>query len=489
VQTRQGIFVDNAWRSSSSDKTITVIDPATEQVFGSASHGSAEDVDVAVTSAHRALTQGPWPAMDLDERIAIVVRLGELVDARREELARLTSSSMGAPLRDTMTLYKAREVFDTYIDAARKLTTEFVRFDADGDTLIRKRPVGVVAGITPWNAPIRHELKKIVPAILAGCTIVLKPSPETPFGASVLAELCAEAGTPPGVVNLVLGGAEVGSALVNHPLVRKISFTGSSGVGVGIAQAAAADFRRLQLELGGKSAAIVLDDVDLDQVIPSLDAGIFWNAGQACVATSRVLVAQTRYQEVVDAMAEAARATVVGDPFDARTTMGPLVAKRQLDRVLGYIEKGRSEGAKLVQGGGTPSNLDRGWYVEPTVFADVDNSMTIAQEEIFGPVVSIIPFRDEDQAVALANDSSFGLGGAVHSADPLRALEVAKRVDSGYISVNQFGIGLSAPFGGVKKSGVGREHGIEGLDAFLEYVPHPIPHELAEQLAVSLPRG
>jgi betaine-aldehyde dehydrogenase len=285
------------------------------------------------------------------------------------------------------------------------------------------------------------------------------------------------------VVNVVFGGASTGEALVTHPLIRKIAFTGSTDVGRRIATLAAREFKRLQLELGGKSAAIVLDDVDLDETLPWLDAGVFRAAGQICFANTRIVVARSRYDEVVDALAQRARAHVLGDPFDPATTMGPLVARRQRDRVRGYIEAGKAEGARLVTGGGTPDDQPRGWFVEPTVFSDVKNSMKIAQEEIFGPVASVIPFDDEDDAVRIANDSRYGLGGAVHSADPLHALRVAGRVESGYIAINRFGIGGSGPFGGVKNSGIGRECGVEGFDSFLEYTSYPVSAEFADDLA------
>jgi betaine-aldehyde dehydrogenase len=466
---------------------FTVVNPYTEEPFGEATVGTAADVEVAVRSAHRAGSEGPWPGMPLEDRIAVARRISEGLTARADELGRIATCSMGGVYSRSRLLGSAADLIDMYVEAVERIRFEYLRIDRFGSTLIRRRPVGVVAGIVPWNAPIRGEVKKVIPAILAGCTIVVKPAPETPFGAAILAEICTEAGAPPGVVNLVPGGPTTGEVLVTHPLVRNVAFTGSSAVGTRIATIAAQDFKRLQLEMGGKSAAIVLEDADLAATIPWLERGIFSGAGQACVATSRVVVARERYDEVVDAMATQARKQVLGDPFDPATTMGPLVAERQRTRVLGYIDKGNSEGAKLVTGGSTPAGQPRGWFVEPTVFANVDNSMTIAQEEIFGPVVSIIPFDDEDEAVRIANDSVYGLGGAVYSADAEHALAVAERVDSGYISVNQFGIASSGPFGGVKRSGVSREHGVEGYDSFLEYVSHPVPKDLADRLSQSIP--
>jgi aldehyde dehydrogenase (NAD+) len=409
--------------------------------------------------------------------------------ARTDEIAHLTTSSMGSPYVSARSLGMSVELISMYVEMARRLNWEYLRMDDTGDTLIVRRPVGIVAGIVPWNAPVRSEIKKVIPALLAGCTVVLKPAPETPFGAAVLAEICSEAGVPPGVVNLVPGDSSTGDLLVRHPLVRKVAFTGSSATGSKIWAAAADQFKRLQLELGGKSAAILLEDIDLASVVPWLNNGIFSAGGQQCTATSRVLVPRSRYDEVVDAMAEAAHSHVMGDPFDPATTLGPLVAQRQQTRVLSYIEVGNAEGAKLVTGGARPRSQPRGWFVEPTVFANVENSMRIAREEIFGPVVSIISYENEAEAIRLANDSEYGLGGAVHSADPFHALEVARQIDSGYIAVNRYGIPTSAPFGGVKRSGIGREHGAEGFDSFLEYVSHPLTHDFAQEISKTVPLG
>ena len=331
--------------------------------------------------------------------------------------------------------------------------------------------------------PVGSEIKKLIPAILAGCTIVLKPAPETPFGAAILAEICSEAGAPPGVVNVVLGDGSTGDHLVRHPLVRKVAFTGSSATGSRIWAAVADKFARLQLELGGKSAAIVLDDADLEQATPFLAMGIFPFTGQQCTATSRILAPRSRYDEVVEAMVAAAGSFVLGDPFDPATTMGPLVAERQRTRVLDYIELGKSEGARVATGGGRPSDQPRGWFVSPTVLTQVANTMRVAREEIFGPVVCVIPYDSEAEAIAIANDSAYGLGGAVYSRDSERALCVARQVESGYISVNRYGIGPTAPFGGVKASGIGREGGLEGYESFLEYISHPLTHDFAVQLS------
>ena len=489
MEIREGVFVDGRWQASTGHAMFTVINPYTEEPFGKATIGTEQDVDLAVQSARRALVEGPWRETSLEDRIAMVRRIQEQLNGRADELGRLASGSMGSPLTMSRGLGQSSELIDMYVQTIQDIRWEYLRMDQTGDTLITRRPVGVVAGIVPWNAPVRSEVKKVIPSILTGCTIVVKPAPETPFGAAILAEICTEAGVPPGVVNLVLGDSSTGDLLVKHPLVRKVAFTGSSATGAKIWTAAADQFKRLQLELGGKSAAILLDDIDVAKVVPWLSVGIFSAGGQQCTATSRILAPRSRYDEVIEAMADAASRYVMGDPLEATTTLGPLVAERQQTKVLGYIEAGNSEGAKLVTGGGRPSSQPSGWFVEPTLFAEVNNSMRIAREEIFGPVVSVIPYDSESEAIQIANDSEYGLGGAVHSADPHHALKVARQVDSGYIAVNRYGIPSSTPFGGVKRSGINREHGAEGYDSFLEYVPHPLTHDFAEELAKTVPLG
>lgn len=486
MYSREQIFVDGEWREASSRETIDVINPHTERPIGRIVQADATDVDRAVRSAERALS-GPWARCSLDERCDIVKRLADLLESRRDELAQLQTESMGAPRSMSAHLGGAVSLAEAYIDAVREVDFSYVRSDRYGTCYITRRPVGVVGAIVPWNAPIRTEVKKTVPALLAGCTVVLKPAPETPFGAAVFAELCSEAGLPPGVVNLVPGGASTGESLVSHPAVRKIAFTGSSATGARIAALAGPSFKRLQLELGGKSAAILLDDVRLADAMPMLVTGNWGNSGQICTAISRVLVPRSRYREVIDAFAAAAAAQVVGDPSDSATTLGPLVAERQRTRVLGYIDAGRRQGARLVAGGGRPAHLTRGWYVEPTVFSDVSNDMTIARDEIFGPVTCLMPYDSEDEAIAIANDTPYGLHGAVFGADEARALEVAQKVDAGGVGINSFAHPNSAPFGGVKASGTGREHGPEGFDSYLEYVTYLVSPALANVLLEASP--
>jgi len=333
---------------------------------------------------------------------------------------------------------------------------------------VRREPVGVAGCIIPWNVPLFVLMLKLGPALAAGATVVVKPAPETPLDAIILAEAVEQAGIPPGVVNIVAAGREVGEHLVRHPDVDKIAFTGSTAAGRRIASICGEQLKRVTLELGGKSAAIILDDVDLPGVIAGLLPGALMNNGQACVAQTRILASRSRYREVADALVAAVRAWTVGDPMDPSTLCGPLVAARQRDRVEGYIALGKQEGATLACGGGRPKGLAKGWYVEPTVFVDVDNRMRIAQEEIFGPVLAVIPYDDEADAVRIANESAYGLSGSVWTGDVDRGLGVARRVRTGTYTVNGFAMEFGAPFGGFKCSGVGRELGPEGLEAYLE---------------------
>ena len=479
VEQYDGVLVDGVWRRGGGP-TVDVIDPATEQVFAQVGSGSLGDVDDAVASAGRA--QREWSAVPLADRVAVVRRIGELIAERAPELARVRSRSMGAPYASSLALSNSAGLIAMYVDTIARVQFEQVRRDAYGDSLVVRRPVGVVAGIVPWNVPVRNELKKTIPSILTGCSVVLKPSPESPVAGALLMEVFRDAGLPDGVCNLVVGGADVGEALVTHPDVQKVAFTGSTATGARIAELAAPRLKRLQLELGGKSAAIVLPDADLDLVGRSLQAFGFGNTGQICASLTRVLAPRDRYDDVVAALVAAARRHVVGDPQDPATTMGPLVSSRQRDKVLGLVRGAVDQGAVIACGGSVPDDLPTGWYVEPTVLRDVTSGMTIAQEEVFGPVVVVIPYDDEDDAVRIANDSRYGLHGAVFGADDAHALDVARRIETGTAAVNSFDIPVSAPFGGVKGSGVGRENGVEGYDSFLDYHSYKLTPALAERL-------
>jgi betaine-aldehyde dehydrogenase len=337
------------------------------------------------------------------------------------------------------------------------------------DIMVRREPVGVVAAIVPWNVPQLVTMSKLAPALAAGCTVVLKPAPESPLNAYLMAELLHEAGVPAGVVNVVPGGREVGEHLVSHPGIDKVAFTGSTAAGRRIASICGQQLKRVSLELGGKSAAIILDDADLARTMEGLKFASLMNSGQACVAQTRVLVSRTRHDEIVDALAETVGAMRVGDPADLTTEIGPMVAKRQQERVASYIALGQQEGARAVAGGhGMPAGIDRGWYVRPTVFAGVTNEMRIAREEIFGPVISVIPYDDVADAVRIANDSDYGLAGSVWTTDAAAGLDVARRVRTGTYAVNAYTMDFTAPFGGYKASGLGREFGREGLEHYLE---------------------
>jgi acyl-CoA reductase-like NAD-dependent aldehyde dehydrogenase len=351
---------------------------------------------------------------------------------------------------------------------ADELEAEVERSGNGTRTVIRKEPVGVAALIVPWNGPQGSIAWKLAPALAAGCTAVVKPAPETSLDSYILAELVTEAGIPHGVVNIITGGREAGAALVSHPAIGKVAFTGSTVAGKKVALACAEGFKRVTLELGGKSAAVLLDDVDLDAFVPFVASACTPFSGQVCRALTRVLAPRSRYDEVVEAVVEAMRGLKVGDPLDPATRLGPLVSARQRARVENYIKSGQEQGAKLALGGGRPAGFETGYYVEPTVFRDADNDMRIAREEIFGPVLTVIPYKDDQDAIRICNDSDYGLGGAVFTSDTDRGFALARRIESGSVGVNHYALPIDAPFGGVKQSGIGRELGPEGLAAYLE---------------------
>ena len=459
--------IDGARRPAHSAARIPVVDPATEETFATIVDGDPADVDAAVTAAARAADS--WARTAPAERAEHLRRLADAFEKRSDEMSALVTSQNGTPISVSRAMQRQVPVYYRYFASlADDLAVEEHRATATGDVLVRREPVGVVAAITPWNGPQPLIAWKLGPALAAGCTVVLKPAPETSLDALLFAELVVEAGFPDGVVNVVTGGRETGAALVEHPDVRKVSFTGSTVAGRAIAQVCARDLKRVTLELGGKSAAILLDDVDLDAFAPFVATACAPNTGQICRALTRVLAPRARYDEVVDRLAATISAIPMGDPTDPGNLFGPLVASRQRDRVESYVALGREEGARVVVGGGRPAGFDRGYYVEPTVFAEVTNSMRIAREEIFGPVVVVIPYDGDDDAVAIANDSEYGLGGGVFSPDRDRATAVARRVVTGTIGVNSAAFPVDAPFGGVKGSGMGRELGPGALDPYLE---------------------
>ena len=469
---RDAFFIDGDWATPVTGDLIEVVSPHSEQVVATVPEGSAGDIDAAVAAARRAFDQGPWPRLTPEERIEVVQNFSNLYAARLGEMAEVISTEMGAPLSFS-NLAQAPAPWmqiEAFLGIARAYPWEETRTGVLGtDVLVRREPVGVVAAIPPWNVPQFTIMSKLVPALLAGCTIVVKPAPETPLDAYLMAEILQEAGVPNGVVNIVAAGREVGEHLVAHPGVDKVAFTGSTAAGRKIAAVCGEQLKRVSLELGGKSAAIVLDDADLAATMEGLKFTALMNSGQACVAQTRILASRGNYDRVVDALAETVSGMAVGDPLDPATEIGPMFAQRQQERVEKYIALGQEEGARVVIGGnGMPDGVSSGWYVRPTVFADVDNRMRIAQEEIFGPVLSVIPFDDVDDAVRIANDSEYGLAGTVWTGDVETGLDVARRVRTGTYGVNTYTMDFAAPFGGYKSSGIGREFGPEGLAHYTE---------------------
>ena len=470
VESKNLLYIGGEWVTPSTTNTIDVISPFTEEVIATVPEAAEGDVDRAVEAAKAAL-DGPYPRLSPAERADVISKLSAAIGARAMEFAELITTEMGSPASFSLMgqVFSATMIYDGYANLARTYPFEEPRAGALGPVLVRKESVGVSAGIVPWNVPLFEIACKLAPALAAGSPIVLKPSPETPLDSYLLAEILDEIELPKGMVSFLPAGREVGEYLVRHPGIDKVTFTGSTAAGRKVAAICGEQLKRVTLELGGKSAAIILDDADLATHIPTLMPSALMNNGQACVAQTRILAPRGRYDEVVDAIAEAVRGTSVGDPSDPSVIVGPLVAERQRDRVLGYIEKGNAEGAKLAVGGGRPASQPKGWFVEPTLFVDVDNSMTIAQEEIFGPVLAVIPYDDESDAVRIANDSDFGLSGSVWTADVERGIDVARQVRTGTYGVNSIAtIDIQQPFGGFKASGIGREFGPEGLSAFLE---------------------
>jgi betaine-aldehyde dehydrogenase len=468
MQIRDKLFIGGRWVAPLAKDTIEVHNAGTGAVMGRIPAAGEKDVDAAVNAARAAFDS--WSSRDAASRAEFLEKISAGLKARADEIAKTIAQEVGMPLKMSSRIQAGLPIAN--FSNFSKILRDFVFEERVGNSLVVREPVGVVGAITPWNYPLHQIALKVAPALAAGCTVVLKPSEVAPFNAFILAEVIEAAGLPAGVFNLVTGtGQPAGEALVKHPGVDMISFTGSTRAGKRISELAAQSVKRVALELGGKSASVILDDADLAAAVKSTVNGCYLNSGQTCTALTRLLVSEKQYPEVAKMAAEIAKTFTVGDPMAETTKLGPLTSQAQLERVRSYIKKGQQEGAELLAGGadapeGVPAG---GYYVKPTVFGKVKNSMSIAQEEIFGPVLSIIPYKDEEDAIRIANDSLYGLAGAVWSKDESRAQRVARRIRAGQVDVNGGAFNMNAPFGGFKQSGHGREAGVFGLEEFLEY--------------------
>jgi aldehyde dehydrogenase (NAD+) len=464
--TRDSLYIDGSWVPSAGSGSIEVIDSTTEAVMGTVPEGTTDDVDRAVAAAKAAFPS--WSAKPVVERTALMTKVAGALGARMEPLADLITHEVGMP-HVLSQLVQVGLPINSFASAAQ-VAADFTWEQTVGNSLIVREAIGVVGCITPWNYPLHQIAAKVAPALAAGCTVVVKPSEVAPLNAFVLADIMDEVGVPAGVFNLVTGfGPVVGEAVAAHPDVDMVSFTGSTRAGKRVTEVAAGTVKRVALELGGKSANVILSDADLAAAVPDGVSKCYLNSGQTCSALTRMLVPRDKLAEVVELARTAAEAFTPGDPFDAGSRLGPLVSAAQRDRVRNYIDKGVGEGATLVTGGvAPPEGLDTGFFVSPTVFTDVTRDMTIAREEIFGPVLVIMPYDTEDEAVEIANDTEYGLAGGVWSGDPEHAKAVARRLRTGQVEVNGGSFNPMAPFGGYKQSGNGREFGSFGLEEFLE---------------------
>ncbi|HEX6207619.1 MAG TPA: aldehyde dehydrogenase family protein [Actinomycetota bacterium] len=462
-------YVDGEWVDARDGGRFDVVDPATEEVIATAPDSQRADAEAAISAARRAFDAGPWPRSTERERERVLLRAAEIVRREAERLAELETRDSGKPLAEAREdIEEAAFMFEYYGGWATKVMGEIPPVGPDALSLVVKEPVGVAGLITPWNYPLLMAVQKVAPALAAGCTFVLKPAEQTPLTAFELPGILEEAGVPPGVVNVIAGfGPSAGAPLVEHPDVDKVGFTGSVEVGKEIMRTGADTLKRVTLELGGKSPNIIFADASFEEALEGTAAGIFGNQGEICSAGSRIFVERSIYDETLDAMRERARAVRLGSGLDEGTTMGPLVSEEQQERVLSYIESGKAEGAKLATD--EPPAFDSGYFVPPTVFYDVTNDMTIAREEIFGPVAAVLPFDDPEEVVRLSNDTTYGLAAAVWTRDITKALRTARALRAGVVWINDSQPApTEAPWGGYKQSGIGRELGPQGLEDYLE---------------------
>jgi aldehyde dehydrogenase (NAD+) len=465
TNTYREFFIGGKWQAATGKDCINVLCASTEEVMGSIPEGTAQDVDHAVIAARRAFDS--WSQTTVTERAEWLNKLANALKERGESIAKVIAQEVGSPMSMATSVQAGLPVMVT--GSYAKLITEVKLEQEIGNSLVVREPFGVVGAITPWNYPLHQIMAKVAPALAAGCTVVLKPSEIAPLNAFILAEACEAIGLPAGVFNLVTGyGPVVGEAIASHPGVDMVSFTGSLRAGRRVGALAADSIKKVTLELGGKSAFVVLDDAPFEKAIPAGARNAMMNSGQTCSAWTRMVVPRARYQEALDLAKSAISSLKLGDPMDASSRLGPLISAAQRERVEGYIAKGKQEGARVVLGGGRPAGLTKGYYVEPTIFADVNSKMTIAQEEIFGPVLSVLPYDSEDEAVEIANDTIYGLAGGVWSGDADRAMRVARRIRTGQVDVNGGRYNPLAPFGGYKMSGIGRELGMFGLEEFFQ---------------------
>jgi len=480
------LYIGGEWVTPKSDKRIDVVSPFSEQIIASVPSASKADIDAAVSAARKAFDHGPWPKMSVAERSEILVRLLDVFKARQDEMGQLICDELGSPVTFSKTLQAGVPIFmiEEFLNIVKDFPLSELRQCATGNGLVVREPKGVVAGIMPWNVPMMTTMIKLAPSLLMGCSMIIKPASETPLSSYMLAEMLSEAGVPKGVVSVLPADRHCAEYLVTHPGVDKVTFTGSTLVGKHLAMKCAELIRPITLELGGKSAAIFLDDADIEASVEALRLGSFRNSGQVCSLKTRILVSKNNRDKVLEALRKLLDSMPVGDPNDPKTEIGPMSSRKQMETVTGYIAKGLEEGGTLVCGGlGKPEGLNHGFFVRPTIFADVKPGDTLFQEEIFGPVLVVSTYESEEEAITMANDSIYGLNGAIFSADVEKAVKMAGRLKTGTVEINGGGVGFQSPIGGVKDSGIGREGGKEGFEPYTELKSIGLPKAYADKLA------